>query len=111
MDKSLGSHITAGIGQLILVFALLFLPVAVENRYDFGTRIILHAAVMLVGALALAIVEVSLPRLVSAYVPEPGLMGLAQGGTGSCKSVGFIMGSLMGGVLYDTFGLYGPYLT
>merc|ERR1719159_2150462 len=37
-------------------------------------------------------------------------MGLAQGGTGSFKSVGFILGSLLGGVLYDYFGLYGPYV-
>lgn len=110
MDKKLGCHITAGTGQLVLVPALLLLPLTVDNRYGMGTRIILHASVMLVGALALAVVEVSIPRVVSAYVPEPGLMGLAQGGTGSCKSVGFILGSLLGGVLYDYFGLYGPYI-
>jgi len=110
MDKRLGSHITAGLGQLTLVPALCLLPITVQNEYDMGTRIILHSAVMLVGALALAVVEVSIPRIVSAYVPEPGLMGLAQGGTGSCKSIGFILGSLLGGVLYDTFGIYGPYL-
>eukprot|EP00746_Dinoflagellata_sp_MGD_P016253 gnl/MRDRNA2_/MRDRNA2_136609_c0_seq1.p1 gnl/MRDRNA2_/MRDRNA2_136609_c0~~gnl/MRDRNA2_/MRDRNA2_136609_c0_seq1.p1 ORF type:complete len:462 (-),score=39.39 gnl/MRDRNA2_/MRDRNA2_136609_c0_seq1:60-1445(-) len=110
MDKRLGSHITAGLGQITLVPALCLLPVTVENEFDMSTRIILHGAVMLVGALALAVVEVSIPRLVSAYVPEPGLMGLAQGGTGSCKSVGFILGALVGGSVYDTFGIYGPYL-
>jgi MFS family permease len=110
MDKKFGSHVTAGLGQLTLVPALCLLPVTVENEFDYGTRIILHGAVMLVGALALAVVEVSIPRIVSAYVPEPGLMGLAQGGTASFKSIGFIMGSLVGGSLYDSFGIYGPYL-
>lgn len=112
LDKALGCHVTAGLGQFSLVPALVLLPISVDARItdSLELRLALHAAVMIVAALSFAVIEVSIPRIVSAYVPEAGLMGLAQGGTSSCRSVGFILGSLVAGVLWDMLGMYGPYV-
>lgn len=112
MDKRLGCHITAGLGQLLLVPAMFLMPLSVDAKVisDFQMRLWFHGAVMVLAALSFAVVEVSLPRIVAAYVPEPGLMGLAQGGTSSFRSIGFIVGSLIAGSLYDVMGMYGPYL-
>jgi MFS family permease len=113
LDKTLGCHVTAGLGQALLIPSLCFLPISVDTRIlgkSFEIQLILHSFVMIAAALSFAVIEVSIPRIVSAYVPAPGLMGLAQGGTSSCRSVGFIIGSLVSGILWDTFGTYGPYV-
>lgn len=112
MDKTLGCHVTTGLGQLMLIPGLCLMPVSVDPAVtsDLNLRLTFHGFVMVWAALTFAIVEVSIPRIVAAYVPEPGLMGLAQGGTSSFRSLGFILGSLISGILYDLWGMYGPYL-
>lgn len=113
MDKTVGCHVSAGAAQFALIPALILLPVSVDKRVipSLPMQMVLHSFVMIIAALAFAIVEVSIPRIVAAYVPEPGLMGLGQGVTSSCRSIGFILGSLVSGMLWDTLGMYGPYLT
>lgn len=112
MDKTLGCHATTGLGQLLLIPGLCLMPLSVDPNFirDLNMRLTCHGCVMVLAALTFAIVEVSLPRIVAAYVPEPGLMGLAQGGTSSFRSLGFILGSLISGIIYDLWGMYGPYL-
>eukprot|EP00746_Dinoflagellata_sp_MGD_P040193 gnl/MRDRNA2_/MRDRNA2_19698_c0_seq1.p1 gnl/MRDRNA2_/MRDRNA2_19698_c0~~gnl/MRDRNA2_/MRDRNA2_19698_c0_seq1.p1 ORF type:complete len:480 (+),score=52.20 gnl/MRDRNA2_/MRDRNA2_19698_c0_seq1:162-1601(+) len=112
MDKALGCHVTTGLGQLMLIPGLCLMPISVDPKVtsDLNLRLTFHGFVMVWAALTFAIVEVSIPRIVAAYVPEPGLMGLAQGGTSSFRSMGFILGSLISGLVYDWWGMYGPYL-
>jgi len=112
IDKTLGCHLSAGLGQFILVPALVSLPISVDSQITDNSviQLTMHAVVMFVAAFSFAVVEVSIPRIVAAYVAEPGLMGLAQGATSSCRSVGFILGSLVSGMLWDTYGMYGPYV-
>merc|ERR1719316_1791347 len=88
------------------------MPLSVDAKVisDLQMRLSFHGAVMVLAALSFAVIEVSIPRIVAAYVPEPGLMGLAQGGTSSFRSLGFILGSLVSGILWDMWGMYGPYL-
>merc|ERR1719379_2755757 len=73
-------------------------------------RLVLHLPTIGLVAVCYALIEVSIPRLVAAYTAEPGLMGQAQGGTSSCRSVGFVVGSVAAGTLYDLWGLLGAYI-
>jgi DHA1 family tetracycline resistance protein-like MFS transporter len=112
MDKGLGCHLSAGLGQFILVPGLVLLPISVDRNITDSLQLQLtfHAVIMFIAAFSFAVIEVSIPRIVAAYVPEAGLMGLAQGATSSCRSVGFILGSLVSGMLWDRYGMYGPYI-
>lgn len=121
VDRRLGCHLTGAIGQGLFAPAVAILPLSVimpttgtETSRDYWvtidqsertSRLIFHFTTVFFLAVSYAIIEVSIPRLVAAYVAEPGLMGMAQGVTSSCRSVGFIVGSVCAGVFYDTFGL------
>lgn len=110
LDRSWGSHCAAAACCAVFATTCTALP---GCSLSFQSRVINqtgHLAVLTLMALTTACCEVAFPNLVAAYVPEPCLMGAAQGLTAAAKSVGWLAGPILGGALYDSKGLYMPYV-
>lgn len=110
IDRSLGSHCATAACCVVFAIACAALPACSLSFHTQLSNQSGHLTVLTIMSFAFSCSEVAFPNLVATYVPEPCFMGAAQGMTAAAKSVGWFVGPILGGLLYDSRGMYLPYL-
>merc|ERR1712107_175928 len=65
-----------------------------------------HIAGISCVACGTGLFEPAFPDIITAYVPEPGYLGIAQGVTHACRTVAAIFAPLTSSVIYDMRGVH-----
>mmetsp|Transcript_11756 Transcript_11756/g.21977 ORF Transcript_11756/g.21977 Transcript_11756/m.21977 type:complete len:440 (+) Transcript_11756:54-1373(+) len=109
-DRAVGSHWATSACCAVFAVTCAALP---GCSLSLQTQLLNHSGhltMLTIMGLATACSEVAFPNLVATYVPQPCFMGAAQGATAAAKSVGWFVGPILGGMLYDSRGMQIPYI-
>lgn len=101
--ERLTKHQVAVFGLVLSLIGCVLLAISAKLS---AFQLPVHVAGISCVAFGTGLFEPAFPDIVTAYVPEPGYLGIAQGVTHACRTVATIFAPLTSSVIYDMRGVH-----